>query len=101
MITVTQVARDAISLAHDMIAAEHSHGIHAAADIIRCGIDAAKAEQREADARVLDERAAMYREKRNGHDPMGNDSLNQWEKFQGYAEAADWSAAAIREGTET
>jgi len=79
-----QSARDATTIAHEVIAAEHTHGIHAAAEIVQRAIDTAKAQQREADAKVADDIGEAY-----GEDETG------------WLECSENIAAAIREGTET
>ena len=86
------------------VAEEHRTGEldeHPAVQAFQRAIDAAKAQQREADAKVLDERAAMYRDKRSHRDPLAEDSLTEWERFESNSVASELGAAAIREGTPT
>ncbi len=57
-----------------------------------------RAEERDRAARILDERAAMYRAKAERHDLLADDTLTEHERFISNAEATEWGAAAIRSG---
>lgn len=48
-------------------------------------------------ARVMDERAAMYRAKADELDPLGEGTYTQHEVRLSNAEASEWGAAAIRQ----
>lgn len=60
----------------------------------------AVANEREACARIMDERAAMYRTKAERHFGNSEPLYSEWEKISSNAEASYWGAAAIRERTD-
>ncbi len=56
--------------------------------------------ERERNAGKCDERAALYRAKAGKRDALADDSLNEYERFIGYAEVADIAAQAIRAASD-
>ena len=59
---------------------------------------AIRADERERAAKVLDERAAMYRKKAARHSALADDTLTEHERLTSNAEATEWGATAIRAG---
>lgn len=44
------------------------------------------------------DRAAMYQAKAENRDPLADDTLNEYDRFRGYAEVVEYMANAIEAG---